>query len=1132
MFFRERGLSKWEVRKVLAVVRRDPELVSDIGALAARMQAVADLLEAAGSWYPPADRLVAEVVSRRGTSPKDPPEGAPRPSSPQAPDRRRSSPPAAAAGDRSVGGTCDERISGREGLTNTGQQQEDSDVSFPAATTGGGKPRGGPASAAEDSAGDCQTGGTRDPGGRNRGHLHGSRPANAVAPATAATPAAASAAVADAAAAPREGRRRRRRRRSAGTDEEEQETAGGEEDAARLHAYQVVSSEPRLLLLVRPGSEPDLLARRLRFLLDALPALRGTDDCCRCCWNAGTPLRRAAPLLAIESATLGRRLAGLAEMLPPSVDVQTIVNQAPLLLRQSTEALSEALVNTERLIPGLRMDRMLRSAPHLLVQPSDVVERRLTHLREVLGLTPSPTLERMRMATEAQQITTTGATGGGGGGGRRLSRFANAFPQILTMDPNTVQAKIEGLEDLLPGVDGLAVVSSRPQLLGFDVWRNVSLKVSTLRELMTRARVRQGPILPRHKQQRQQPQQPQQEQGQEGMHQDGPRAEGQRRRGRGRRRITLPSDSTASDDLAAAVTRCPSLLTLSSDTTMRKVQEFQAALPSGLDARTIVAKEPRVLALDMGSTVPRKLEDLMRAFGEHASDAETAAATSDRNGRDKADVDGAAIRGEEAGGAAPAPMAPIADGVMAQVLRYFPNALRFEPATLAGKLEALQRAGLSPETALEVVGGAPRCLSVAEGTLERRVSALREAFPSIPLSRLLGEAPCLLQNRIDAAAKTEVLRELFPSLDPVRLVEGAPMLLALSRGTLRVKSDAWRHVLEGRVDVPWEQAIAEFPRLLCQGLGRAARIAFLLSAADDERTSSATVKASGDVVVVSTASPSDFGVSDVGGHHSKTATAACGGRIGDGDDGGGDGYGGGNGGNASVGVGKRMPAAAAYREICRRVSDFEEAHPGYPAFLESLLIGVTLDGSVGIGSPGEPEKEKAAGDFVSFVPPAAGRVLSHKGADAGAGAAGEAGVLGEGGAATVASSAATEAAALSPFAAAAAAAASDVEAERVARPQLLVVAAHEGGEQQPRQHRHHDHHQAPRDQPPASQAARIATCSAPTGSFSPTALSTPIPPVRNEKALSAAMAEAARGPGGGREAAAILFSDESAPPPR
>lgn len=45
---------------------------------------------------------------------------------------------------------------------------------------------------------------------------------------------------------------------------------------------------------------------------------------------------------------------------------------------------------------------MLRSAPQLLVQPSDVVERRLAHLREVLGLTPSPTLERVRKNGPAQ----------------------------------------------------------------------------------------------------------------------------------------------------------------------------------------------------------------------------------------------------------------------------------------------------------------------------------------------------------------------------------------------------------------------------------------------------------------------------------------------------------------------------------------------------------------------------------------------------------------------------------------------------------------------------------------------------------------------------------------------------------
>lgn len=134
--------------------------------------------------------------------------------------------------------------------------------------------------------------------------------------------------------------------------------------------------------------------------------------------------------------------------------------------------------------------------------------------------------------------------------------------------------------------------------------------------------------------------------------------------------------------------------------------------------RTVVAKEPRVMALDMGGTVPRKLEFLARAFAEyaHADEGETA-------------------------------------DMVAQVLSYYPNALRFDPATLADKLKALRRAELSPEMVVTVVRGAPRCLSAAAGTLERRVSTLREAFPSIPLSRLIGKAPGLLQNKIDPAAQ-------------------------------------------------------------------------------------------------------------------------------------------------------------------------------------------------------------------------------------------------------------------------------------------------------------------------------------------------------------------------------------------
>lgn len=42
---------------------------------------------------------------------------------------------------------------------------------------------------------------------------------------------------------------------------------------------------------------------------------------------------------------------------------------------------------------------------------------------------------------------------------------------------------------------------------------------------------------------------------------------------------------------------------------------------------------------------------------------------------------------------------------------------------------------------------------------------------------------------------------------------------------------------------------------------------------------------------------------------------------------------------AAIAVGtKMMSAATAYREVCRRVADFESDHPSYPAFLDSLLL--------------------------------------------------------------------------------------------------------------------------------------------------------------------------------------------------
>lgn len=91
-----------------------------------------------------------------------------------------------------------------------------------------------------------------------------------------------------------------------------------------------------------------------------------------------------------------------------------------------------------------------------------------------------------------------------------------------------------------------------------------------------------------------------------------------------------------------------------------------------------------------------------------------------------------------------------------QVLRHNPNALRFDPATLAGKLAALRKAGLPPPIVLSIVRDAPRCLSPAAKTLVDRISILEKAFPSIPVIHLLGKAPCLLQKKIVPDAQVYV----------------------------------------------------------------------------------------------------------------------------------------------------------------------------------------------------------------------------------------------------------------------------------------------------------------------------------------------------------------------------------------
>lgn len=294
----------------------------------------------------------------------------------------------------------------------------------------------------------------------------------------------------------------------------------------------------------------------------------------------------------------------------------------------------------------------------------------------------------------------------------------------------------------------------------------------------------------------------------------------------------------------------------------------------------------------------------------------------------------------------------------------------------------------------------------------------------------------------------------------------------------------------------------------------------------------------GEKLAVSAAPPSASEVNNSGGDVVEVATAG-----GDGVDGGGSGS------SDGLSARKTISAAAAYREICRRVSDFESDHPSYPAFLDSLVVAATLGRSPGTSGF---EKETVAGAVVSLAPPAAAeKVPLHRGgasapaareahqryrrpsstdakiagascttiAEPAAGAAGEARVMSY--AATTASS--TAAATAQPTSAA-----SDRGTDSEASPHLLAVAGNKAKEHQ----HHHTYRQVQSDRPPASPVVLVPPSSLLPESSSPPASSAPTIAVRSEKALSAAMAEAARGPGGGREAAAILFPDELTPRPR
>lgn len=155
-----------------------------------------------------------------------------------------------------------------------------------------------------------------------------------------------------------------------------------------------------------------------------------------------------------------------------------------------------------------------------------------------------------------------------------------------------------------------------------------------------------------------------------------------------------------------------------------------------------------------------------------------------------------------------------------------------------------------------------------------------------------------------------------------------------------VSSPHVRRGLRKLFRVASHQAVAKFPQLLCQGLGRSARVAYLLLPADAPSvmaTAAAAVPYSSSSNDDGTAAHTAVVAEDAAAEETATvvavreneAVAA-----------------------ASAGAsaeGKRLSAADAYREICRRVADFESDHPGYSYFLDSLLLtaGDRLGGGAG-----------------------------------------------------------------------------------------------------------------------------------------------------------------------------------------
>lgn len=307
------------------------------------------------------------------------------------------------------------------------------------------------------------------------------------------------------------------------------------------------------------------------------------------------------------------------------------------------------------------------------------------------------------------------------------------------------------------------------------------------------------------------------------------------------------------------------------------------------------------------------------------------------------------------------------------------------------------------------------------------------------------------------------------------------------------------------------QAIAEFPQLLCQGLGRAARLAFLLRPPDAlpsaAPASSASLSSTGDTAAPEATVKETALVAQV-----ATAAAPPGGARKEGS----------TPSPAAAGEAKRISAAAACREVCRRVADFESDHPGYPAFLDSLLLAACRGSGSGGGDGIMRENQEKADNFPASPASEGARSLGGgvivapaqevEGSEGNRQQQSQSRV-GASGAHTAAGTRASQ--------------------ERlnggsgVATPVL------------PATHRwqQHQQHQQQRCLSSTSQRQlpRLQRLSrAPSASPAPSA-----PPadedrvaVKSEKALGAAMMAAAKGPGGGGEAAAVLLQEGFRDPAR